>query len=437
VGPPTLWSFLPFVLLLLAIAVFPLIGRLERFWEKNRNKLLVAMVFAAATLAWYLAARGAEDAGRALEHALMGEFIPFIVLLFALYTISGGIHVSGDIPARPAANTAFLAAGAVLASFIGTTGASMLLIRPLLRTNEQRKRKVHTVIFFIFLVSNIGGCLTPLGDPPLFLGYLMGVPFLWTLRLFPAWLFANGVLLALYYFWDRAAFARERPEDIARDVTQVEPIRVRGNLNFLFLGAVVACVGLIDPSLAFPGTGWKPPPFLREALLLVLAALSWFSVPGNREIRGLNRFTFAAIVEVACLFLGIFITMQPPVEFLKARGGDLGLRSPAAFFWATGGLSSFLDNAPTYVVFFETARAVEPSPIDPRLPADMLLLAVSIGAVFMGANTYIGNGPNFMVKTIAEHAGVKMPSFFRYMAYSGGILLPLFAAAMFIFLSGR
>jgi Na+/H+ antiporter NhaD/arsenite permease-like protein len=442
--PPPLASFLPFAGILLAIAVFPLIHRLEGFWEKNRNKLLIALAFAAVTLAWYLAARGVDAAGAALERAILQEYLPFIIFLFALYTISGGIHISGDIPATPAVNCAFLGAGAILASFIGTTGASMLLIRPLLRTNSERRRKVHTVIFFISIVSNIGGCLTPLGDPPLFLGYLRGVPFWWTLKLLPAWLAANGFLLAVYYVWDRVAWARERPEDRTRDATRVRPLGIQGLPNFVLLAGVVAAVALVDPNLPLPGTSWKPFHYLREALLLVLVAASWFGVRGNRENRERNRFSFAAIAEVACLFLGIFIAMQPPIEYLHLRGGALydqvrsaapGIPAPAVFFWATGALSSFLDNAPTYMVFFETARAVSSTPAG--LPADPLLIAVSLGAVFMGANTYIGNGPNFMVKTIAEHSGIRMPSFFGYMAYSGLLLIPLFAAITAIFLWGR
>ena len=434
--PPTPWSFIPFIVLLLAIAILPLIRPLENFWGKNRNKLLLALVLGGATMAYYLLAWGPGAALQVLHEAVLAEYAPFIILLFALYTISGGIHISGDIRATPLANSAFLALGAVLASFIGTTGASMLLIRPLLRTNQERKIKVHTVIFFIFIVSNIGGCLTPLGDPPLFLGYILGVPFWWTLKMFLPWLVANGALLAVYFIWDRWAYRREGAQSLVLDAMMVRPLGVRGSLNFPLLCAVVACVALVDPNLEIPGTSFKPPPFLREGLLLVLSGLSWVGVPGNREIRSLNRFSFTAIAEVACLFLGIFICMQPPITFLHERGAELGLKTPAAFFWASGGLSSFLDNAPTYVVFFQTAQSIgtQAGSAGRLIPRGDLLLALSMGAVFMGANTYIGNGPNFMVKTIAEHSGVKMPSFFGYMAYSGAILLPLFALLMFIFL---
>jgi Na+/H+ antiporter NhaD/arsenite permease-like protein len=434
-APPNPWSFLPFAALLLSIAVLPLVKKLEHFWEKNRNKLLVAMALGLATLAYYYFAFGTKAAGDALHHALIEDYVPFMVLLFSLYTIAGGIHLSGDIRAIPSVNTLFLAVGAVLASFIGTTGASMLLIRPLLRTNSERKNKVHTVVFFIFVVSNMGGCLTPLGDPPLFLGYLRGVDFWWTLNLFRPWLFVNGLLLFLYYFGDRAAYAREEAADIAWDAVEVRPLGLHGGLNLFWLGCVIAGVALVDPTRPLPPTGWQPPRYFREGLLLLFAALSYVT-PGNRSSRVRNEFNFSAVIEVACLFLGIFICMQPPVQYLQAQGAKLGLTTAPAFFWASGGLSSFLDNAPTYVVFFETARAVGGvgQAELPRLPPEGFLTAVSLGSVFMGANTYIGNGPNFMVKTIAEKSGVKMPSFFGYMVFSVLILIPLFLAVTFIFL---
>lgn len=461
-SPPPPWSFAPFVLLLLAIALLPLIRRTAHWWEHNRNKLLVSLSLAALTLLYYgfvhpgvkvhgegphgeeALASGLNAVIAVLDHALLKDYIPFIILLFSLYTISGGILLRGDIRARPMTNCAFLATGAVLASFMGTTGASMLLIRPLLKTNSQRRRVVHTVIFFIFMVSNIGGSLTPLGDPPLFLGYLRGVPFWWTLNLFLPWLTANAVLLGLYYLWDNAAYKKERPADLRADLARVTPLSLRGASNFLWLGGVVACVAMVDPSRELPIVGVHPPPFTREALLLLLAAVSWVTTPRNREIREENGFNFVAIAEVAALFVGIFICMQAPVEYLRSEGAKLGLSTAPGFFWATGSLSSFLDNAPTYVVFFDAASALSSS-LQASDPAVFLavregvirqdfLLAISLGAVFMGANTYIGNGPNFMVKTIAEQSGVKMPSFFGYMLYSVGILIPLFVAIMLIFL---
>jgi Na+/H+ antiporter NhaD/arsenite permease-like protein len=464
-SPPSPWSFAPFVLLLLAIAVLPLIPACAHWWEKNRNKLLVALALAAATLIYYAfihpgvkdeahpggLIRGPAAAFHVAQHTVAGEFIPFIVLLFSLFTIAGGILLDGDIRARPATNAAFLGTGAVLASLIGTTGASMLLIRPILRTNSERRQKVHTVVFFIFLVSNIGGCLTPLGDPPLFLGYLRGVDFWWTLTLLWPWLFTTGVVLAIYVVWDTFAYSREEEVDRFIDTVRVQPLRVRGAINFFWLALVIACVALVDSSRPLPFIGWRPFPYAREGLLLLLTALSWLTTRGNREIRRRNQFTFGPIAEVACLFIGIFITMQTPVEYLREAGQVLGLRTAPGFFWATGSLSSFLDNAPTYVVFFEAARKQTESLVAAGglAPADLvalgvpgggaiaasLLVAVSLGAVFMGANTYIGNGPNFMVKTIAESSGVRMPSFFGYMAYSLGILIPVFIAVMLIFLA--
>jgi Na+/H+ antiporter NhaD/arsenite permease-like protein len=463
-SPPPPWSFAPFVLILLAIAILPLIPRLAHWWEHNRSKLIVSVILALATLGYYAFlhpgirddahpgefVRGAAAVLHVLDHALVHEYAPFIVLLFSLYTISGGILLTGDLRATPLTNTAFLAVGSILASFIGTTGASMLLVRPVLRTNAERKRKVHTVIFFIFLVSNIGGCLTPLGDPPLFLGYLRGVPFWWTLSLAVPWLATTVLLLAVYFAWDTAAYRREEARDIAFDVMKVQPLRLAGGVNFIWLLLVVPCVAAVDSSRELPFLGVKPFPHAREAILLLLAGLSWLTTPGNRELRQRNGFTFGPILEVACLFLGIFITMQTPVEYLRSEGQKLGLDGAPAFFWATGSLSSFLDNAPTYVVFFETAKALTAGLLaeGALAPAAVVALhgdsagsigmafltAISLGAVFMGANTYIGNGPNFMVKTIAETAGVRMPSFFGYMAYSIAILIPAFVAVTLVFL---
>ncbi|MCC6418834.1 MAG: sodium:proton antiporter [Gemmataceae bacterium] len=450
--PDLVW-ILPFVLLLLAIAILPLVPATHHWWERNRSKLLVAVVLALVVLGYYglrgfgtragahATHAGAETIVHVLEHAVLGDYVPFIVLLFSLYTISGGISVRGDIEATPLTNTTILALGTLLASFIGTTGASMLLIRPLLEINSERRHVRHTVIFFIFLVGNIGGSLLPLGDPPLFLGYLRGVPFLWTLTLWEEWLLCSVVLLAVYYVWDRFAHARETPEALLEDATVYRPLRVRGALNFVWLAGVVLSVALLVPGRALPGTNFEVPPYLREAVLLALTGLAYATT--SAEVRTQNGFNFAAIGEVAALFLGIFITMQVPVEILQARGPEMGLRTPTQFFWATGVLSSFLDNAPTYVVFFQTAgtldaggaevlRGVETATGAIPLP---LLTAVSLGSVFMGANTYIGNGPNFMVKSIAEQAGVRMPSFFGYMLYSGAILLPLFVLVTFIFLS--
>ncbi len=299
---------------------------------------------------------------------------------------------------------------------------------------------MHTVIFFIFIVSNIGGSLLPIGDPPLFLGYLRGVPFLWTLGLWREWLFTVALLLIIYWAWDSYAYKKETIKDISRDETQVQKLSITGKINFIFLAGVVLATGTLDPAKEFFGTGWKPFMFCRELVQITFVALSLFFTP--RGIRKENNFNYVAILEVACLFIGIFICMQVPIEILNIKGPSLGINSPAKFFWATGALSSFLDNAPTYVVFFETAKSL---PIPGHAEALALveaghvqvshLVAISLGAVFMGANTYIGNGPNFMVKSIAEHAGVKMPSFFGYMLFSCLILLPTFAIVTLLFLS--
>jgi len=367
-----------------------------------------------------------------LGNALM-EYIPFISLLFSLYVISGGISVRGDIEAKPLTNTTFLAIGGSIASLIGTTGASMVLIRPLLKTNSERRYKVHTVIFFIFIVSNIGGTLLPIGDPPLFLGYLKGVPFLWTLNLWLEWLVMVIVLLVIYYIWDTRMYKKESVRDIARDETQIQPLSIQGKINFLFLAGVVFATGTLAPGKEFMGTGWEPFMFCRELVQCFFVVLSLIFTSGG--LRKENNFNYVAILEVACLFIGIFICMQVPIEILHIIGGQLGIDTPTKFFWATGLLSSCLDNAPTYVVFFETAKTLPVT--DATMVAgvaEKFLIPISLGAVFMGANTYIGNGPNFMVKSIAEYEGVKMPSFFGYMLFSGMILIPLFIVMTLVFL---
>ena len=447
-APHALWLW-PFVGLLLAIAILPLWSRSRHWWERNRNKLLVALALAAVTVGYY-AARGIglghppSDPGwrtvvAVLHHAVVVEYVPFILLLFSLYVIAGGIVVRGDLRATPLVNTAILALGGVLASLIGTTGAAMVLIRLLLRTNSQRTRQVHTVIFFIFIVANIGGLLLPTGDPPLFLGYLLGVDFLWTLGLWREWAFMLGSLLVIYYLWDTWAYRREPPLARQRDATERQPLRVAGLLNLVWLTGVVVVVASLDPHKVVPGTNWHTPVYLREGMLLTLAGMSMATTA--RALRVENHFNFAAIAEVACLFIGIFITMQVPIELLQARGPGLGLQQPWHFFWAAGLLSSFLDNAPTYVVYFATAGTLQPpgmglmSGVQTATGAIpiALLVALSCGSVFMGANTYIGNGPNFMVKAIAEQSGVRMPSFFGYMAYSGLVLVPLFVVMTLLF----
>ena len=452
VAAPPLATVLPFALLLVAIAILPLTPGASHWWEHNSSKLLVAGLLAAVTLGYYLlghrhpidlhfpahavvqpAAAGLSwsTVGTVLVNAILSEYIPFIALLFALYVITGGVRIEGDLEATPTTNAAFLAVGAVLASFIGTTGAAMLLVRPLLETNRERRHVAHTLVFFIFVVCNCGGLLLPIGDPPLFLGYLQGVDFLWTMSLWNEWLFTNGSLLVIYWLWDTLiAHPRETRADVVRDRLLTRSLRFSGLWpNLPLMAGVIAAVAFLDPSKPFPGTSWHPWIYLRETVLLGLVGLSLLL--GSGEVRRKNAFTYGAILEVAALFIGIFICMQPALALLHVHGASLGLSSPQSYFWATGSLSAVLDNAPTYLVFFEAAG------IDPTdgLSGEeaRLLAAISLGAVFLGAMTYIGNGPNFMVKAIAEQSGVKMPSFFGYVMYSMGVLLPVFAVMAWLF----
>jgi Na+/H+ antiporter NhaD/arsenite permease-like protein len=407
---------LPFVVLLLAIALAPLLA--PRWWHHNRNKALVAGIVALPVLVYLGFGLGLD--GRHLLAEKAHEYLGFIVVIAALFVISGGIHIQGSLAGTPLVNTGMLGIGAVLANLTGTTGASVLLIRPLLRANKKRKRVAHIVIFCIFIVANCGGLLTPIGDPPLLLGFLKGVPFRWTLQLWPQWLFVNGVLLVIFNVWDQWALnkdERELPGSQHEEVLMHEPLRVQGAVELLALVGVLATVLMGGSALIV-------------ALLAVIGYLG-----GSAERREKNAFTWGPIIEVAILFAAIFVTMAPMLEILNANAASLGLRTPTQFFWTTGALSSVLDNAPTYLAFASAAAGLQNIPphgayvgaIDPRI-----LAAISTGAVFMGANTYIGNAPNFMVKAIAEESGVKMPSFFGYMVYSVGILIPLFVVVSLI-----
>ena len=445
--PGLVWC-LPFACLLMAIALFPLIPRLSHWWEHNRSKLAVSLALGLIVCGYYAYGRRAAGGmspnlaalGTLMRHAVLDDYVPFIVLLLSLYTISGGIRLSGDIPAHPGTNIGFLLVGAVLANLIGTTGASMLLVRPLLQINSERRHTTHTFVFFIFIVSNIGGCLLPIGDPPLFLGYLRGVPFLWTLGLFPLWIAAVSAVLAVYAVVETIAYRKETPQDVQLDETRREPLRLEGTFNFALLALVVLAVAVLVPGQHIPFTSLAVPHFyLREIILMALAGVSLACTP--RRIHRENAFGFGPINEVACLFIGVFITMQVPIELLRAQGLALGIHSPMQFFWATGLLSGLLDNAPTYVVFFELAGIlpsgggavmgnVATATGQIAVPA---LLAISAGSVFMGALTYIGNGPNFLVKSIAESRGVRMPSFFGYLLYSGAVLVPVFVLMSLIF----
>lgn len=440
-GLSLLWC-LPFVGILLSIALFPLVA--PRIWEHHFGK--IACFWVAAFVVPCAAVFGATVVATEAFHTMAVEYVPFIILLFALFVVAGGILVSGNLIGTPTTNTLLLACGTAAASFLGTTGASMLLIRPLIRANEDRHHKVHVFIFFIFLVSNIGGSLTPLGDPPLFLGFLKGVDFMWTVsRMFAPMMLATVVLLALFYLIDRRAWARERREVTAHSAVR-RRVQLDGLPNVVYLACVIAAVllsGFWNPGVSLPiGFGIEMPidGLCRDVVLLALSYLSWKTT--RPRIRIENAFTWTPIQEVAILFAAIFITMIPALAILRA--GSEGALAPllafvtqpdgspanAAYFWLAGGLSSFLDNAPTYLVFFNLAGG------DPQRlmgPLALTLLAISAGAVFMGANTYIGNAPNFMVKSVCEERGIRMPSFFGYMAWSGAILIPLFVLVTFVF----
>ena len=435
-----LWG-VPFAGILLSIALMPLLTPL--FWHHHFGK--VAAAWSLAFLLPFAAMFGAGAAVSSFVHAALAEYIPFVILLTALFTVAGGIHIRGNLHGSPGLNTAILAIGAFLASFMGTTGASMLMIRPLIRANDNRAHKAHVVVFFIFIVSNAGGSLTPLGDPPLFLGFLKGVDFFWTVKhIFPETLFLVGALLAIFYALD-SWFYHRREELLPADPTpDTRRIGFDGAHNFWLLAAIVFLVlmsGFWKSPVSFNvmGTDVGLPGLMRDAGLIAVTLLS-LKITADK-VHEDNQFSWGPMAEVAKLFAGIFLTIIPVIAMLKAGvNGPFGAvvsavtrpdgsPDPAMYFWAAGALSSFLDNAPTYLVFFNTAGG------DPAVLMTTLaptLAAISAGAVFMGANTYIGNAPNLMVKAIAEDRGVKMPSFFGYMAWSGAILIPLFIAMTFI-----
>ena len=447
-----IWSIIPFVGILLSIAIFPLVLD-SHFLVHHGGKmsLVWALVFA---IPYLIAFRG--EAFYDILHIYLIDYIPFIILLWGLFTVAGGILVRGTLRGTPIVNTLLLLIGTAIASWVGTTGASMLLIRPLIRANAYRQSKVHLVIFFIFLVSNIGGSLTPLGDPPLFLGFLHNVPFFWTTTaLFPHMIFISVILIALFFVVDTFMFKREG--GVVPDDGTNEPIRVDGLFNLVFLLGIVAAV-LMSGSFKWGEVNilgvhvyWQN--IARDVLIVVMGLLSLRFTPFSGELRQANEFSWEPIEEVAKVFAGIFITIIPALAILKAgENGALhgligAIKEPMHYFWITGVLSSFLDNAPTYLTFFNTAlgklhltEAMIPEILSGQLTGPehlefvKLLTAISVGAVFMGANTYIGNAPNFMVKAIAEQSGIRMPSFFGYMLWSVVILVPLFVIVTFVFL---
>jgi Na+/H+ antiporter NhaD/arsenite permease-like protein len=438
----SLWWALPFAGLLLSIATGPLL--FHHVWEHHYGK--ITFFWAALAVVPLAVAFGVPSATEAVLHALLTEYMSFIILLFALFTISGGILVAGNIHGTPLVNAGLLLIGAMLASVIGTTGASMILIRPILRANDNRAFNAHVVIFFIFLVSNIGGSLTPLGDPPLFVGFLRGVDFFWTTtNLYQETLFVGGLVLAVFLVMDIILHRREAGAPKIKDPTPDTKVRIRGLPNVPLLAGVIGAILLSatwKPGVAFSvhGVSLELQNLVRDAVILALAFLSLGVSPKSH--RQANNFHWEPIAEVAKLFAGIFICIVPVIAILRAGpdgalaplvslvSSPTGEPNDLAYFWMTGALSSFLDNAPTYLVFFELAGG-DPQRLMTTFAST--LAAISAGAVFMGANTYIGNAPNFMVYAIARHRGVKMPGFFGYMAWSGAVLIPIFLIAGFLF----
>ena len=444
---PSLLYCIPFAGILLCIALFPLV--MPTWWEDHQAPVVLA--WSLAFIVPFVMGFGAHHTAEVVLECIINDYLTFIVLLFGLFCVAGNITLEGDLAGSPRINVGLLLFGTLLSSWVGTTGASMLMVRPIIKMNSWRKRKRHIMIFFIFLISNIGGCLTPIGDPPLLMGFMRGVPFFWSLRLLPILAFNAAVLLFVFYHLDMRAYRKDiadgRKPDISKPGTE---IRIAGLHNLIFLAAIVVAVLLSGTLPSLPlfrnadGTV-RGIPILGEVTLTwpavieiaIILASAWLSFrTTSAKVRTENHFTWGAIKEVAILFIGIFITMQPALMILKANGASLGLDSPYQMFWATGALSSFLDNTPTYLVFLTTAGSLGftegLATALGTVPAKMLV-AISCGAVFMGANTYIGNAPNFMVKSISDENGVRMPSFFGYILWSLGFLIPVFILDTLIF----
>jgi Na+/H+ antiporter NhaD/arsenite permease-like protein len=424
-------STLPFILMLASIAILPMF--FNHFWEKNKNKLLVSIILSIPAILFLYSSGNSHS----LFETIVFDYVPFIILLGSLFIITGGIFIDGDIEASPKTNTLALGIGAILASFIGTTGAAMLLIRPMINTNKERKFKTHTFLFFIAIIANCGGLMTPLGDPPLFVMYLHGAPFFWFFKLFPEWLFVNAILLTIYFFVDKYYHKREPKENIKADSTQVQPISISGKLNFFWLLGVIVAVAFINEQF-FPVLGGNPYyKFLREFVILLCAVGSFFTT--KKSVHKSNNFSWGPIVEVTFLFAGIFITMVPCLIYLQLNAAHLGVSTPAHFYYAAGTLSSFLDNTPTAITFHSLALGLNNTvqagtPMVANIPEN-LLRAICLGAVMFGSITYIGNGPNFMVKSIAEDNNIKMPHFFKYMySFSLIVLLPVYILTHLLFL---
>ena len=442
-----IWLCIPFAGLLLSIAVMPLIK--PDWWEKHQP--LAVAFWSVLFIVPFAAKYGMFTMGETVLECVVNDYLTFIILLFGLFCVAGNITIDGEFAGSPRINTALFVLGTLLSSVIGTTGSSMLLVRPFIKMNSWRKRKSHIMIFFIFLISNMGGCLTPIGDPPLLMGFMRGVPFFWSLKLFHILIFNMIILLTLFYFLDRRAYRKDIAEGRKPDIREPGThVRIVGLHNLIYVAMIVGAVilsGTLPGMSAFQDAAGNVRgihlfgevtltfPALIEIVIILLAAFLSFKTT-DKQIRIRNHFTWGAIQEVAVLFIGIFITMQPALMLLKAVGPNLGVTEPAEMFWATGALSSFLDNTPTYLVFLTTAGTLAfTNGITTTLGTvpTKILSAISCGAVFMGANTYIGNAPNFMVKAISDENGVKMPSFFGYMLWSVAFLIPVFVIDMFVF----
>lgn len=443
-----LWSCIPFAGMLLSIAIIPLIR--PEWWEKK--KPWVVLFWSLLFLIPFAVAYGLGTASERFLESIIGDYLTFIVLLFGLFCVTGNISLEGDIKGTPLTNTILLLLSALLSSWIGTTGASMLMIRPIIRANKYRPHKTQIAVFFIFLVSNIGGCLTPIGDPPLLMGFMRGVPFFWSLSLLPVMLMNFGILLIAFFIIDTIFYNKDKKLGMSYNIAKEDkkPIRLRGAHNIIYLVMIVVAVilsGILPTMPAFQNAEGEViglhilgevsltvPAIIEIVIILIAAALSLITT--KKEVRETNHFSWDAIQEVAVLFVGIFVTMIPALLILKAKGGELGLTGPWQMFWATGALSSFLDNTPTYLVFMTTAGSLGASTGVSTIVgtiSQQMLMAISCGAVFMGANTYIGNAPNLMVKSIAEENGMKMPSFFGYMGWSLSCLIPVFIIDMLVF----
>lgn len=438
---------IPFAGLLLSIAVMPLVK--PAWWEKNQG--LAVIMWSLLFIIPSAVINGPGATTETVLECIVNDYLTFIVLLFGLFCVSGNITLEGNLAGSPGVNAMFLAFGTLLSSFIGTTGASMLLVRPLIKMNSWRKNKAQIMIFFIFMISNMGGCLTPIGDPPLLMGFMRGVSFFWSLHLFPILIFNMVLLLIIFYFMDKRSYRKDIANGLHPDISKpgIE-LKIEGLHNIIYLIMIVAAVILsgmlpglpafLDASgnvrgiTIFESVRLTLPAMIEIALILLAAFLSFKTT--NEKIRTQNHFTWGAIKEVAVLFIGIFITMQPALALLKTMGPNLGITKPYEMFWATGLLSSFLDNTPTYLVFLTTAGTLGfTSGIVTTVGtiSIKILTAISCGAVFMGANTYIGNAPNFMVKSISDENGIRMPSFFGYMVWSLGILVPVFIIDTLVF----